>query len=293
MKDSQQDWKPQFSRKAVTFSIRHPFLTLLLAMRIRSFEEILRIMVARDLPSLRRRYDAVVGDDQDFLAWTKEQQQGAIARVSRSKWEDSRRAFNQWHAFLYAAVRSLRPKLVVETGVLYGTSSAAILQALTDNGQGRLISIDLPPSAHKNQFRGGRQVQIGLLSREHSVGSAVPQWLCARWDLRFGNSLEVLPEALRRHAPISMFVHDSLHTYEHMTKEFALAYDALEQGGLLVSDDVEYNAAWTGLCESATERGVLLSKGKEGNVFAYLTKSKNSRLPSVSAWNPAAPPRAL
>jgi hypothetical protein len=89
-----------------------------------------------------------------------------------------------------------------------------------------------------------------------------------------------------------MFVHDSLHTYEHMTGEFALAYDALEKGGLLVSDDVEYNNAWTELCESTIESGVLLSKGEEGNAFAYLTKSKHSRLSSVSAWSAVTPKRA-
>lgn len=47
---------------------------------------------------------------------------------------------------LYALVRILQPRVAIETGVAEGVSSAFFLQALEDNGDGQLYSIDLPPS---------------------------------------------------------------------------------------------------------------------------------------------------
>jgi len=45
--------------------------------------------------------------------------------------------------FLYKLVRTLHPKIVVETGVANGISSSFILKALSENSSGRLYSIDL------------------------------------------------------------------------------------------------------------------------------------------------------
>jgi hypothetical protein len=44
--------------------------------------------------------------------------------------------------FLYALCRLIRPRIVVETGVAAGVSSAFILKALNDNSYGILHSID-------------------------------------------------------------------------------------------------------------------------------------------------------
>jgi predicted O-methyltransferase YrrM len=41
-----------------------------------------------------------------------------------------------------------------------------------------------------------------------------------------------------------MFIHDSLHTYEHMLWEFETAYPLIRPGGLLVSDDALWNNAF-------------------------------------------------
>jgi hypothetical protein len=45
---------------------------------------------------------------------------------------------------IYAVVRILKPRAMVETGVANGKSSALILRALERNGSGRLYSVDLP-----------------------------------------------------------------------------------------------------------------------------------------------------
>ena len=45
---------------------------------------------------------------------------------------------------LYAVLRTVRPRIAVETGVCNGFSTAFSLLALERNGEGRLYSIDLP-----------------------------------------------------------------------------------------------------------------------------------------------------
>src|SRR5439155_2730279 len=133
---------------------------------------------------------------------------------------------NRWHSFLYAMTLSVRPKIVIETGVLYGHSSAAILAALEDNSGGRLVSVDLPIEQHQSVVVGRQYVQVGLTSKQLSIGCVVPSLLRSRWSLRLGDSLALLPGIFDELGPISIFIHDSLHTYDHMMAEFRLGYDA-------------------------------------------------------------------
>ena len=128
----------------------------------------------------------------------------------------------------YAACRALRPRIVVETGVAYGVTSAYILQALADNGAGELHSLDLPP--------------LGPDAHEY-VGYLVPATLRTRWDLRIGPARALLPEVLGE-GRLDLFLHDSLHTYGQMRWEFALAMDAMSEGGVLIADDIEGNRAF-------------------------------------------------
>jgi hypothetical protein len=91
----------------------------------------------------------------------------------------------------------------------------------------------------------------------------------------FGNSLDILPKILNDAAPVSMFIHDSLHTYDHMMAEFRLGYDALGADGVLVSDDINYDSAWFDFCKSSHENWKAFSKDKEtNNQFFFLIKSQ-------------------
>lgn len=260
-----EDWRPSL-RQYFRVALRYPIPASQFLLRLANFEEVVRQMVAKDLWFLRTRYNRMAPDVEGFLSLPQDAMQRVLGRLGPPRRENSGRMFSQWHSFLYAVTRCLRPRVVVETGVLYGFSSSAILQGLEDNRAGLLVSIDLPPS-----------VQTGLLSTKHSVGSSVPFSLRGRWDLRLGNSLDVLPEILDGLGPISMFVHDSLHTYDHMTAEFDLAYKALERGGLLVSDDIDDNGAWADFCSSKGEGGTTLSKGLERNLFGFFVKSKDEK----------------
>lgn len=130
---------------------------------------------------------------------------------------------------LYLIIRLIKPSCIIETGVSSGASSTYILSALHDNKNGRLYSIDLPPEN---------------LPLEKTNGWIVPAYLRDRWDLLVGDSKNILRPLLRRVGEIDCFLHDSLHTYEHMMWEFSTAWSKLRLGGLFLSHDVGANDAF-------------------------------------------------
>jgi hypothetical protein len=140
-------------------------------------------------------------------------------------------------AELYAIVRAAKPRVIVETGVASGRSSAHILQALDRNGIGQLHSIDLP------------NVQEGsVLPEGRAPGWIVPDSLRGRWKLQLGDSRELLPRLVESLDRVDIFLHDSDHSYEAMLFEFEQAYPKLTPGGLLLSDDTHLHTAWDDFC---------------------------------------------
>jgi predicted O-methyltransferase YrrM len=129
----------------------------------------------------------------------------------------------------YIACRLIEPEVIVETGVAYGVSSAFILRALKMNGRGTLHSVDLPPLRRE---------------ADRSWGVAVPEELRGRWRLHRGSSARVLPRLLQEVGTVDLFVHDSLHTYRNMRREFDIVWPRLRNGGLLLADDIERNQAF-------------------------------------------------
>jgi predicted O-methyltransferase YrrM len=144
--------------------------------------------------------------------------------------------------FLFLTVRKYVPAMVVETGVAQGMSSYFILKALQINGKGKLISIDLPNRDEKGfSYRDGTcdrvYTPVGLES-----GWLVPSGLHSFWDLRLGRSSDLLPTM---QGNVDIFYHDSEHSYENMMFEFEWAYKHLKTGGILASDDVDWNDAFS------------------------------------------------
>jgi hypothetical protein len=148
--------------------------------------------------------------------------------------------------YLYRLVRASKPKVVVETGVYRGVSSAFILAALCDNDFGRLFSIDLP--AGRYVIPGTDQVDSSPLFRKEQIGYAVPTEVRTRWTLRLGDVRSELPSLLSEQPRVDMFYHDSEHTYEVMNWEFAQVFPHIPQGGLLTSDDANWNTAFPDFC---------------------------------------------
>ena len=130
-------------------------------------------------------------------------------------------------ATLYALTRWLRPVVVVESGGFVGMSSAFILKALADEklATAKLYSIELSEECEQ-----GALIPDDL----RSSGQFMP--MCGRIEdfLKQGH----LPRS------IDMFLHDSSHSHRHMLWEFRKFWPCLRDGGLLVSHDVQMNAAF-------------------------------------------------
>ena len=130
---------------------------------------------------------------------------------------------------VWCAARHSQPSSIVETGVARGVTSRVILEALHRNGRGTLWSVDLPP-LRDPWFSESR--------------TAVPRELWDGWNYVRGSSQRVLPGVVAEVGQIDIFLHDSLHTYRHMSFELDLAKRSLSPTGVIVADDVNQNQAF-------------------------------------------------
>ena len=124
------------------------------------------------------------------------------------------------------------PALTTSTLNAAGGTSAFLLRALERNESGRLFSIDyLIP---------------GVQPFGHPLGQGclVPKRLQANWTLINGDSREELPKLLAKLGSINFFLHDSLHTYKHMSWEYKTAWQAMASGGILTSHDIALTNAF-------------------------------------------------
>jgi predicted O-methyltransferase YrrM len=154
----------------------------------------------------------------------------------------------------YALVRAAKPAMILETGVASGVSTAYLLLALKKNNHGVLQSIEIGDTAY--------------LPPGREPGWVVPDWLRDRWTMHIGDSRALLQPIAQKLAPLDIFIHDSLHVYDHMMFEFNEAFPFLRTGGILISDDAMWNPAFNEFSarvhapESRIIRGVgVLRKG--------------------------------
>jgi predicted O-methyltransferase YrrM len=131
-------------------------------------------------------------------------------------------------ATLYGLTRWVRPTVIVESGGYIGMSSAFILKALADGklAAAKLYSIEL--------------------SQECEQGALIPDELrsASAGFVPMRGKVEDFLKGDRLPSLIDMFLHDSSHSYRHMLWEFRQFWPRLRDGGLLVSHDVQMNAAF-------------------------------------------------
>jgi len=130
-------------------------------------------------------------------------------------------------ATLYGLTRWLRPVVLVESGGFIGMSSAFILKALADEklATSKLYSIEL--------------------SEDCEQGALIPDELrSASGFVPMRGRIEDFLKGDQLPRSIDMFLHDSSHSYQHMFWEFRQFWPRLRDGGLLVSHDVQMNAAF-------------------------------------------------
>jgi predicted O-methyltransferase YrrM len=148
--------------------------------------------------------------------------------------------------FLYWLVRKLNPKIIVQTGVCNGLSSAFMMLGLVKNGpQGSQHVIDMPPVFNSKDpgwtIKG--KVYGVVIPEGKSSGWMVPDAYRNRFEVWNGDAKDLLPKMVDKINSIDLFYHDSDHTYDHMMFEFREAKRKLQPGGLIVGDDISWNAS--------------------------------------------------
>ena len=136
---------------------------------------------------------------------------------------------------LYTVCESIQATSVIETGVAYGWSSAAILKSLCKRS-GKLISVDMPMMKQTDY---------------HLIGTAVPMdhhkyWTLLREPDKFG-----LRKAIKQHGDTFDIAHyDSDKSYYGRKWSQPLIWKYLRKGGIFISDDIEDNSAFREFVES-------------------------------------------
>jgi len=128
---------------------------------------------------------------------------------------------------LYDCVKLLKAQNVVETGVAYGWSSLSILKALSQNGKGKLYSVDMPYPTKKN---------------ENDVGIVVPHYLRKNWLLIRKPDRPGIIEALDfADGKIDLCHYDSDKSWWGRNYAYPILWRSLNSKGLFISDDIQDN----------------------------------------------------
>jgi hypothetical protein len=148
---------------------------------------------------------------------------------------------------LYSITRELRPEYVIETGVASGISSSFIAAALIENSWGTLFSMELPPPVNASlPLQDGSIYEGAVRPAGWAIPAQISQMIGDRHILVLQDVREGLPALLKRIPYVDMFVHDDLHTPDHMLWEYELVWPKMRRGGVLASDDV--NHGWIEFC---------------------------------------------
>jgi predicted O-methyltransferase YrrM len=128
-------------------------------------------------------------------------------------------------AALYALVKIRKPEVAIETGSFRGMSSAFILKGMQDARLqgGKLFSIERRPDC--------------------GIGALIPAELRDRFVSVVGD-VETLLRGSELPPRIDLFLHDSTHRYRHQMWEFEKFWPRINNGGVLVSHDIDRNASF-------------------------------------------------
>jgi len=133
-------------------------------------------------------------------------------------------------SFLYYLAKETKAKKIIETGVAYGWSSLAILLAIKDANNVKLISNDMPYIKMNN---------------DDYVGCVIPEELKQSWVLQRLPDVKGIPKAIKSfEGKIDLCHYDSDKSYTGRMFAYPLLWNALEKDGLFVSDDIQDNIAF-------------------------------------------------
>ena len=128
---------------------------------------------------------------------------------------------------IYFLTRLLKPKIVFETGVAAGFSSASILEALNKNSFGTLYSSDFPYFRLPNPFL--------------FIGVIVPDKIKKRWQLYTRGDKKNIKDIKKIIKEINLFHYDSDKSYLARKKTLASLSNYFSNNCYIVMDDIDDN----------------------------------------------------
>ncbi len=241
------NWFTLNAKNRVTFALQHPSYAFKVLRQelFQTDERFLAAVTGQPIATIKHYFNEPFQDPK-FLDYIQQ-----CDATMRTMWSMGGDFFAKSALLQYVVTRSLQPEIVVETGVANGISSNYILLAMQKNQQGQLYSIDI-----------GEQGDASFLPPGKTHGWVVPEHLRDRWTLQFGDSKDLLPKVLAEVGTIDLFIHDSLHTYEHMMFEFQTAYPYLRSGGILITDDVLWNESFKDFVAAVSAPAATIIRGR-------------------------------
>lgn len=159
---------------------------------------------------------------------------------------------------LYWLSEYCQARRAVETGVAYGWSSLALLLSLQHRDEARLISTDMPyPNRNNDRY----------------VGCVVPTDLRSKWMLLRTADRQAIPMALEQIGEIDICHYDSDKSYAARRWAYPLLWQALQEGGIFISDDIGDNVAFRDFAAEASCNPIVV--GREGKYIGVLVKPRN------------------
>lgn len=158
---------------------------------------------------------------------------------------------------LYHVARHLKAERAVETGVANGWSTLALLLAMHRVPGARLVSVDMP---------------YAKLGNARFVGCVVAPHLREPWSLVRQPDRDALPVVLAELGRIDLAHYDSDKTYEGRSFAYPLLWARLRPGGVLLSDDIEYDGGFREFAEQVGRRAWVFEKPLRGNYCGALVK---------------------
>lgn len=191
--------------------------------QLRNRTELIRFLVQDLGLADAKKYLEEIEGDQEFRAM--------MDSAYGSRPDRNRRAKYGRRLGWYAIVRSLKPKIVFETGTHDGLGASIFARALQRNAKeghrGTLYTFDIDPQS----------------------GWLVPPELRRHVGFVRGGVKETLPKTLAQlGAKVDLFIHDSIHTYEHETWEFETVAPHISPGGVLLTDNAHDAPALKDYC---------------------------------------------
>ncbi len=150
---------------------------------------------------------------------------------------------------LYAIIKKLRIKNVLETGVASGWSSLAMLLAQEKIKGSKLISIDMPFYNYKNP--------------RNLVGLAVPERLKRNWILLREADRIGIPKAFRYNYDFGLVHYDSDKTYYGRKWAIEFIWERLKKDSLLIIDDIGDNMHYHDFIKLKRKKPIILMSNKK------------------------------